>query len=62
MAMCFRMCLTNNASNSIPITAPPGYTAGALELLRREITAATAAGIKLGQLVPKQHHTPCTQP
>jgi hypothetical protein len=41
MAMCFRMCLTNNASNAIKITAPDGYTTRALELLRREIVAAT---------------------
>jgi len=48
MAMCFRMCLTNNASNAIEITAPPGYTTASLELLRREIVAATGAGMTLG--------------
>jgi hypothetical protein len=47
MAMCFRMCLTNNQSNTIPITAPPGYAASSVELLRREIVAATGAGMQL---------------
>lgn len=47
MAMCFRMCLTPNASNAINITAPEGYTTAALELLRREITAATHHNITL---------------
>lgn len=47
MAMCFRMCLTNNASNAISIAAPAGYHVNSLELLRREIVAATGRGIKL---------------
>ena len=47
MSMCFRMCLTNVASNSIPITAPEGYSTRQLELLRREIVAATAQNITL---------------
>ncbi len=47
MAMCFRMCLTNNASNAIKITAPDGYNTRALELLRREITAASRRNITL---------------
>eukprot|EP00656_Telonema_subtile_P035094 TRINITY_DN39099_c0_g1_i1.p1 TRINITY_DN39099_c0_g1~~TRINITY_DN39099_c0_g1_i1.p1 ORF type:complete len:223 (+),score=42.98 TRINITY_DN39099_c0_g1_i1:294-962(+) len=38
MSYCFRVCLTNNASNSpVRFTAPRGYTRAALELLRREL-------------------------
>ena len=47
MAMCFRMCLTNNASNLLPIDAPPGYTSRLLELLRRELVSASKRGLKL---------------
>ena len=41
MSYCFRMCLTNNASNAITITPPHGYTRGAVELLRRELLSLT---------------------
>ena len=41
MSYCFRMCLTNNASNALTITAPPGYTRDAVELLRRELISLT---------------------
>jgi hypothetical protein len=41
MSYCFRMCLTNNSSNAIAITAPPGYTRDAVELLRRELLSLT---------------------
>ena len=44
MAMCFRMCLTNNASNSLPIGPPPGYSTDTLELLRRELISASEHG------------------
>ena len=47
MSYCFRMCLTNNASNAIPITPPPDYNVAKLELLRRELLAATQRGITL---------------
>jgi hypothetical protein len=47
MSMCFRMCLTNNASNAIKITAPEAYNVRALELLRREIIAASRRNITL---------------
>lgn len=47
MSMCFRMCLTNNASNAIKITAPVGYSVRALELLAREISAASRRNITL---------------
>ena len=47
MSMCFRMCLTNNASNSIPITAPEGYSVEKMGVLRQEILAATKLGYKL---------------
>lgn len=41
MSYCFRMCLTNNASNRVKITAPVGYSSEKLELLRREMKWAT---------------------
>ena len=31
----YRLCLTNNASNRLPLAPPAGYTPGAMELLRR---------------------------
>ena len=47
MSFCFRMCLTTAANNSVAITAPDGYSTASLELLRREITAATHRGLRL---------------
>lgn len=47
MSMCFRMCLTNNASNAVPIAPPLGYSVEKLSLLRQEILAATARGFEL---------------
>lgn len=43
----YRMCLTNNAANRIPITAPPGYSEANYELLGRLIDARIAAGNSL---------------
>ncbi len=43
----YRMCLTNNAANRIPITAPPGYSEANYELLGRLIDARVAAGNSL---------------
>lgn len=47
MSMCFRMCLSNDPNNSVPIAAPEGYSVDKLALLRDEIIAATARGFKL---------------
>ena len=41
---CFRLCLTNNASNRVPIAPPADYDRAELELLRRELDWATHAG------------------
>ncbi len=40
----YRMCLTNNAANRLPIAAPPGYSEANYELLGRLIDARIAAG------------------
>ncbi|HWF19642.1 MAG TPA: FAD-dependent oxidoreductase [Verrucomicrobiae bacterium] len=40
----FRMCLTQNATNKIPITAPTNYSAAQYELLARYIQALIAQG------------------
>jgi hypothetical protein len=42
MSMCFRMCLSNNASNAVPISAPAGYTNLTMELLRRQMASKLA--------------------
>jgi hypothetical protein len=47
MAMCFRMCLTNNATNALPIGPPPNYNVTDMELLRRELVSASKRGLKL---------------
>ncbi len=39
MSYCFRMCLTDNQSNAIPITQPDGYSSLTMELLRRQFRA-----------------------
>ena len=43
MAYSFRACLTTNASNSVPITAPAGYDPADFELARRYLRAELAA-------------------
>ena len=43
MAMNYRLCLTNNVSNRLPFTPPPGYTPAATEVLRRYFTANAAS-------------------
>eukprot|EP00755_Sulcionema_specki_P002581 Sspe_Gene.118848::Locus_113288_Transcript_1_1_Confidence_1.000_Length_2183::g.118848::m.118848 len=45
MSYCFRMCLTNNATNRIPVAPPDGYTPAHLELLRRQIASETRRGM-----------------
>jgi FAD dependent oxidoreductase/Calx-beta domain len=40
----YRMCLTNNAANRLPIPAPPGYSESQYELFGRLVDAMLAAG------------------
>jgi hypothetical protein len=40
----YRMCLTNNSANRLPIPAPPGYSESQYELFGRLIDAMLAAG------------------
>ena len=49
----FRLCLTQNATNRIPITPPPGYAEADYELFRRYINARIASdgSVSLGQLI-----------
>jgi hypothetical protein len=47
MSYAFRMCLTNNASNALPLTPPPHYSRSAMELLRRELRAVSAPPLSL---------------
>lgn len=49
----FRLCLTQNPTNQIPIQPPPDYRESDYELLARYIEALTAAGKtpRLGQLM-----------
>ena len=45
-AYCFRLCLTNNASNAMPFTEPPtGYNASMFELLRRYIALSKSTSV-----------------
>jgi len=43
----FRLCLTQNPTNRIPIAPPPGYDAAQYELLGRYVQARVAAGHSL---------------
>ncbi|HWD94343.1 MAG TPA: FAD-dependent oxidoreductase [Verrucomicrobiae bacterium] len=43
----FRLCLTQNATNKLPIVAPANYSPGQYELLARYIRASVAHGSKL---------------
>jgi hypothetical protein len=43
----YRMCLTNNAANRLPIPPPPGYSEANYELLGRLIETRIAAGDSL---------------
>ena len=47
MAYSFRVCLTNNASNMVPISKPPGYEPMDFELPRRYVIEEIAAGMEL---------------
>jgi len=49
----FRLCLTQNPTNKIPIASPPDYDAKKFELLARYLEALAAAGkkTKLGDLM-----------
>jgi hypothetical protein len=43
-AYCFRLCLTTNAANMIPLTPPPDYDARRYEIVARFIEACLAIG------------------
>lgn len=43
-AYCFRLCLTTDPANMIPITPPPGYAAERYEIVARFIEACLAIG------------------
>jgi len=47
MSYNFRLCMTDSATNSVPIVEPPGYTTHAMELLRRQVAAWTSRGVRL---------------
>jgi hypothetical protein len=49
----FRLCLTQNPTNQIPITAPSNYSEATYELLHRYISAyvATNGSVSLNQLI-----------
>jgi hypothetical protein len=52
----FRLCLTQNPTNMIPITAPTNYSEATYELLRRYINAVIASNgsVALGSLIDIQ--------
>ncbi|MEY4386223.1 MAG: hypothetical protein RLY20_1506, partial [Verrucomicrobiota bacterium] len=56
----YRLCLTQNATNKIPITAPPGYSTNNYELIRRYIAARVAAetNVSLSSLIHIQQIIP----
>lgn len=56
----FRLCLTQNVTNQIPITAPTNYSEATYELLHRYITAyvATNGSIPLNRIIDVQQLIP----
>jgi len=56
----FRLCLTQNATNKIAITAPAGYAEANYELVRRYLNArvATNGSVALNQLIHVQQIIP----
>lgn len=56
----FRLCLTQNATNKIPITAPAGYAESNYELVRRYLNARVTAdgSVALNQLIHIQQIIP----
>jgi hypothetical protein len=56
----FRLCLTQNPTNLIPITAPANYTEATYELLHRYISAYVAdnGGVPLNRLIDVQQLIP----
>jgi hypothetical protein len=48
----YRLCLTQNSGNQIPIAPPPGYTEAQYELVRRYLLARGA--VQLNQLIDVQ--------
>ena len=49
MAYTYRLCVTDDPSNRIPFTAPPGYDAAQFEASARVAAALAASGIDLAQ-------------
>ncbi|MEK7780143.1 MAG: FAD-dependent oxidoreductase [Verrucomicrobiota bacterium] len=56
----FRLCLTQNATNKIPITAPTNYVEANYELFRRYLDARVASNgtVQLNQLIHVQQIIP----
>ena len=56
----FRLCLTQNPTNMIPIIAPPGYSEATYELFRRYLAARVAqdGSVALGDLIDIQQLIP----
>jgi hypothetical protein len=56
----FRLCLTNDPANRLPIEPPPGYDAARYELLARhvEALAANGKGKTIGELLKPDKVTP----
>jgi hypothetical protein len=56
----FRLCLTQNPTNQIPITAPPGYSEAQYELFRRYLAARVAqdGSVALNQIIDLQQVIP----
>jgi hypothetical protein len=56
----FRLCLTQNATNQIPITAPANYSEAQYELVRRYIAARVAANgaVHLNEVIDIQQIIP----
>ncbi len=56
----FRLCLTQNATNKIPITAPTNYSAATYELVRRYVTnrLAVDGSVALSSLIHIQQIIP----
>jgi hypothetical protein len=56
----FRLCLTQNVTNQIPITAPTNYSEATYELLHRYITSYVAANgsIPLNRIIDVQTEIP----
>ncbi len=56
----FRLCLTQNPTNMLPIAAPPGYSESQYELFRRYLAARVAqdGSVALNQIIDVQQLIP----